>query len=354
MKKLLSILMLVAVMVTTVGCNTGAGSSNVNSDTDTASQSSSKTTSSDSSSVDSQSVKGFSVDGTKLIDAKGNEFVIRGINHPHAWFVNEDETAVKAIAKTGANTVRIVCSDGQQYEKDTTASLEKIIKLCNDNNMIAVLEVHDITGMDDKQALEKTADFWIEMKSVLIGKEDRVILNIANEWTGSWDSGIWEEGYTEVIPELREAGIKNTIMVDAAGWGQFGESIDVYGKKVLASDPDKNTMFSVHMYGSAGKNKKTIEKNLKGGTDNGLCIIVGEFGHTHSDGDVDEAYIMEYCTKNNLGYIGWSWKGNGGGVEYLDIAVEWDGSVLSSDWGEILINGENGIKATSKKCSIFE
>lgn len=112
-------------------------------------------------------------------------------------------------------------------------------------------------------------------------------------------------------------------------------------------------MFAVHMYGTAGKNSSVIEKNLKYATDNGLCVIVGEFGYTHTDGDVDEAFIMKYCQENGIGYIGWSWKGNSGGVEYLDIANSWDGSVLSADWGENLVNGENGIKQTSVKCSVF-
>lgn len=84
-----------------------------------------------------------------------------------------------------------------------------------------------------------------------------------------------------------------------------------------------------------------------------MCVCVGEFGYKHSDGDVDEAYIMQYCQENGIGYLGWSWKGNGGGVEYLDITNEWDGSALSPEWGEILINGENGIKSTSKPCSVF-
>jgi mannan endo-1,4-beta-mannosidase len=46
---------------------------------------------------------------------------------------------------------------------------------------------------------------------------------------------------------------------------------------------------------------------------------------------VDEAYLMKYCQKIGVGYLGWSWKGNGGGVEYLDIAKEWDGRKLSAD-----------------------
>ena len=296
---------------------------------------------------------GFKVDGTKLLDANGNEFIMRGINHAHAWYLKEDTTAIKAIAETGANTVRIVCSDGQQWTKDSEEMLETVIDLCIDNEMIAVVEVHDATGKDDISALRHVTDYWIEMKDALIGKEQYVILNIANEWTGSWNSTLWRDGYVEAIPKLREAGIKNTLLIDAGGWGQFGKSIHEYGEEVFNSDPDKNTMFAVHMYGTAGKNRQTIENNLGIATDKGLCVIVGEFGYNHTDGDVDEDYIMEYCQKNGIGYLGWSWKGNSGGVEYLDIANAWDGSVLSSDWGEKLINGENGIRKTSVKCSIF-
>lgn len=119
--------------------------------------------------------------------------------------------------------------------------------------MIAILEVHDVTGKDDTSLLETAADYWIEVKEALIGKENYVILNIANEWVGNWDGQKWCDGYTSVIPRLREAGIKNTIIVDAAGWGQYGQSVTDYGEQVFAADPDANTMFSVHMYGHSRK-----------------------------------------------------------------------------------------------------
>lgn len=296
---------------------------------------------------------GFRVDGTKLLDANGNEFIMRGINHPHSWFTAQDDTALEAIAATGANTVRIVCGSGQQYTRDTVESLNAITDKCKELEMIAILEVHDITGKDETSLLETAADYWIEVKDALIGKESFVILNIANEWVGNWDGQTWRDGYTSVIPRLREAGIKNTIMVDAAGWGQYGQSITDFGEEVFAADPDSNTMFSVHMYGTAGKNKATIARNLKLSTDKGLCMIVGEFGWNHTDGDVDEEYILEYCSENSIGWLAWSWKGNGGGVEYLDLADEWDGSALS-DWGETVVNSDLGLKKTSVKCSIFD
>lgn len=298
---------------------------------------------------------GFHVEGTKLLDAKGNEFVFRGINEAHAWYKSEDGLSLKALADAGCNSVRIVCGSGQKNAADTKIVLDTLIRVAKNLQMIVILEAHDATGDNSIESLEQVADYWISVKDSLIGNEAYVILNIANEWYGNWNGmETWVEGYTTVIPKLREAGIKNTLMVDAAGWGQYAKSIKDYGKEVFAADSEANTMFSIHMYGAAGKNEKTIREGIEGVTSQDLCVCVGEFGYKHSDGDVDEAYIMDYCTDNEIGYLGWSWKGNSGGVEYLDIAEEWDGSVLSEDWGEVLINGENGIRATSKLCSVFE
>ena len=298
---------------------------------------------------------GFKVEGTKLLDANGNEFVMRGINEAHSWYKDQDGVSLKAISEAGCNCVRIVCGSGQKYSADAVYTLKTLINVCKNLNMVAILEAHDGTGDNSIEMLEDIADYWISVKDAYVGQEEYVILNIANEWYGNWSGiGTWAEGYETVIPKLREAGIENTIMVDAAGWGQYADSIAEYGQEVFDSDPLKNTMFSVHMYGSAGKNEKTIRKAIEGATDEGLCICVGEFGYRHSDGDVDEAYIMQYCTENDIGYLGWSWKGNGGGVEYLDISNDWEGKNLSPDWGEVLINGEYGIKNTSKICSIFE
>ncbi len=298
--------------------------------------------------------EGFYVQEGKLYDANGNEFIMRGVNHAHTWFKDKLNTAIPAIAETGSNTVRIVLSNGYQWNKDSVADVKKVVDLCKQHKMVVVLEVHDGTGKNESSVLDGIVDYWIELKDVFIGNEAYVILNIANEWIGDWSSDLWAREYKKAIVKLRDAGIKNTIMVDAAGWGQYGQSVADKGAEVFNADPLRNTMFSIHMYGSAGGSKSKIKRNIDGALNKGLCLIIGEFGYNHSDGDVKEDFIMEYCVETGTGYLGWSWKGNGGGVEYLDIAKEWDGSVLSSDWGEILINGANGIKETSEICSIYK
>lgn len=358
LKQTLLSLILSASMILLSAC----GNSSENQDSNSTSSSTSITADGSNVTVDSDntsqttpaSTGGFQVNGTVLNDANGNPFVMRGINHAHSWFQDQLETAIPAIAETGSNTVRVVLSDGQQWAKIPLEDVEKIVQLCKDNKLVCILEVHDLTGKDDIDGLQKTAEYWTEIKSALIGNEAYVILNIANEWVGSWEiEKEWYEGYSQAIKTIREAGIKNTIMIDAPGWGQNPKPINTYGEQLLNDDPDKNTMFSIHMYGAAGKSPRVISTNIEYATKNNLCVVVGEFGYNHSDGDVDEDYIMQYCTENDIGYLGWSWKGNGGGVEYLDIAVDWEGDELSADWGDRLINGENGIRETSTPCSVF-
>lgn len=295
---------------------------------------------------------GFYIDGTTLYDANGNPFVMRGINHAYTWYKGQEAVAIPAIAKTGANTVRIVLSDGQQWTKDSLSTLQSLITLCEQNKLVAIVEVHDGTGSDSAAVLDNIGNYWIEMKSALIGKEKTVILNIANEWYGTWNGADWAKGYTSVIPKLRNAGIKNTLMVDGAGWGQYPQSIFDYGTQVFNSDPLKNTMFSIHMYEYAGANASTVKSNIDNVLNKNLALVIGEFGIKHTNGDVDEATIMSYSQQKGVGYLGWSWKGNGSGLEYLDMANDWAGTSLTEQ-GNTIINGPNGIKATSKICSVF-
>ncbi|MNU96443.1 Mannan endo-1,4-beta-mannosidase precursor [compost metagenome] len=295
---------------------------------------------------------GFYIDGTTVYDANGNPFVMRGINHAYTWYKGQEAVAIPAIAKTGANTVRIVLSDGQQWTKDSLSTLQSLITLCEQNKLVAILEVHDGTGSDSAAVLDNIANYWIEMKSALIGKEKTVILNIANEWYGTWNGADWARGYTSVIPKLRNAGIQNTLMVDGAGWGQYPQSIFDYGTQVFNSDPLKNTMFSIHMYEYAGGNASTVKSNIDNVLNKNLALVIGEFGIKHTNGDVDEATIMSYSQQKGVGYLGWSWKGNGSGLEYLDMANDWAGTSYTEQ-GNAIINGPNGIKATSKICTVF-
>lgn len=86
--------------------------------------------------------------------------------------------------------------------------------------------------------------------------------------------------------------------------------------------------------------------------DHNLPLVIGEFGHEHNDQDVAEDRIMERAEQDGLGYIGWSWTGNSADVEVLDMSNDWLGEELT-EWGERIINGENGIKETSQPAKVY-
>ncbi len=66
---------------------------------------------------------------------------MRGINYAHSWYKNDAEKAIPAIAATGANVIRIVLSDGGEYERDSAESVKHLLDLCYNNKLVAILEV---------------------------------------------------------------------------------------------------------------------------------------------------------------------------------------------------------------------
>lgn len=297
---------------------------------------------------------GFQVSGTDLLDANGKKFVMRGINHAHAWYKGNEEAAIPAIAKTGANTVRIALGTGKTWDRDDILTVSRLIELAKSHNMVAVLDVHDTTGSDDITYLQDAVDYWISLKDILIGQEEYVIINIANEWYGSWNSNGWANGYIQEIPRLRAAGLNHTLIVDCAGYGQYPQSIVDKGQDVLDSDVLKNTMLSIHMYEYAGRDAATVKNNINSALNRNLPIIIGEFGIRHTSGDVDELTIMSYCQEKNVGWLAWSWYGNTVGTyDYLDMSTDWSGSAYT-EWGNVAVYDTYGLKATSVTASVFD
>ncbi|MEV5208959.1 cellulase family glycosylhydrolase [Micromonospora sp. NPDC053740] len=297
---------------------------------------------------------GFSVAGGKLYDANGAEFVMRGVNHAHTWYPQQTSSFadVKAL---GANTVRVVLSSGDRWTRNTNADVANVISLCKANRLICVLEVHDTTGYGEQSGaitLDRAVDYWLSLADVLAGQERYVIVNIGNEPYGNQNYASWATDNANAIKRLRAGGLTHTIMVDAPNWGQdWSFTMRDNAASVFAADPARNIVFSIHMYG-VFDTAAEISDYLGRFRTAGLPIVVGEFGFNHSDGNPDEDAILAYSQANRIGWLGWSWSGNGGGVEYLDLATNFNPTSLT-DWGQRLFNGVNGIRQTAREASVF-
>lgn len=295
------------------------------------------------------SSNGMYVSNGRLYDASGKEFIMRGVNVAHAWYPGDTQTSINAIADRGANCVRVVLADGTQWTKTSRSEVENIISWCESRGLICILEVHDHTGFDDVSRLNTAVSYWLEIKDLLNAHQNHVIVNIANEWLGTWNNAsTWTSAYQSAIRTLRNAGIGNVLMVDTSGYGQETSTCINNSQSVVSADITGNTMISIHMYSVAGKDSATVTSNINSMISTGVCFCIGEFGDWQNGGDVDETTIMRLCTDKGIGYIAWSWKGNGGIDTSLDMAYEWDGSSLTN-WGNYVFYADGiGIKDTSR------
>lgn len=299
----------------------------------------------------------FHINGNKLLDANGNEFIMRGVNFSWAWQAwsnGETEKVIAAAKRHGFNSIRIQIADGGHsgWKKPSASDLEYLIKLCEQQKLIAIFNTHDETGSNNISDLERAANYWISVKDVLNKHLNTVIVNISNEWCGEWSSSLWAEGYTKVIPMMRNAGIKNTLMVDAAGWGQYPKSIKDKGADVYASDAMKNMMYSVHMYENCAAGAAQVKNIINYCLNVGIPLCIGEFGYNRGGNDIAWQTILDYCQEKSVGWLAWSWTGNGGSDSTLDMFSDYDGNNMLEN-GRCIINGTNGVKETSKECSIF-
>lgn len=299
---------------------------------------------------------GFSIQDGLLYDNNGHEFIMRGVNFPHVWYPTQTATAIPDIAATGANCVRLVLGAGKQWGPNSATDVAALIELCKTHKLIPILEVHDCTGFGEAPLaapLSVAVDYWLSIQQVLKGQENFVIINIANEPLGNGvPASKWVDDHTTAITRLRAAGLTHTLMVDAANWGQDWEQIMFNNARtVFNSDPLRNVIFSIHMY-QVYAARAPIQNYLSAFVTNKLPLLVGEFGADHQGEPVDEGSILEICQTLGLGYIGWSWSGNSGGTESLDITLNFNPATLSS-WGTTLIKSANGITATSQLSSVF-
>ncbi|MDG5816751.1 cellulase family glycosylhydrolase [Chitinispirillales bacterium ANBcel5] len=310
----------------------------------------------------------FTINGRQVLDANGNEFVMRGINYPHTWFEHQLSSQIPAIKATGANSVRVVLSNGAHsgnWGRNSASDVENVINICLENKLVPILEVHDCTGYGDEYApqaahISTAVDYWIEIKDVLLGREDEVIINIANEPIGNVDNPaqVWKDDHITAIQRLRDEGFRHLLMVDAPNWGQDWSNAMRDGttaQEVFDADPQRNIIFSVHMYEVYAQANR-VNQYFDAFVSKDLPLVVGEFADTHKRNDVAWQAILDGCEQHGFGYIGWSWMGNTPGapdyLDDLDMVQGWNDHTLTP-WGENLINGRNGIAETSVEASIF-
>lgn len=324
---------------------------------------------------------GFHTDGVRLLDANGKEFLMRGYNYSYAWQKDLWGAAFSTAKKYNCNALRIQLSDGQKSLGGycDANQVSSLIKSCKDNHFIGVFNVQDTGGGNDKNVLLHAADYWVGIKNAVIGQEKYCIVNIGNEWMGSpgrdcngkwgdYQENLWSDTYIEAVHRIRSAGIKNTLMIDCNGYGQYADIIWKEGQRIL--DEDKkyfedgkpNIIFSIHFYEKAcyWDYEKGVGSRVAHSIDKALSIgapvCIGEYAYSRKSEEwkMDWETIQDYSKTMNIGYLGWSFTGNGDAESQGLDMFNSDGSQMYKN-GECIIQHPNdGILATSVICSVYD
>jgi mannan endo-1,4-beta-mannosidase len=294
---------------------------------------------------------GLHISGRNIVEANGQTFVMRGVSHEHTWFANQTGSFAN-IKRLGANTVRVVLSGGRWTANGVT-DVANVVSLCKQNRLICVLEDHDTTGFGEDGAaysLDQAVNYWISVKSALVGQENWIVINIGNEPIGNNNPGQWTSATAAAIQKMRTNGFQHLLMVDAPNWGQdWNFVMRDNAQTILNADSQHNTVLSIHMY-DVFSSPSSITDYLNRFQTNGWPLVIGEFGWRFNSGEVDHETILSEAVARNLGSLGWSWSGNTDPI--LDMSTSFNPAQLTT-WGQRIFNGANGIKATAREATIY-
>lgn len=255
----------------------------------------------------------LSVDGTDIVDSKGDKYQLKGVStHGIAWFpdyVNKDAFATFRD-DWNANLIRIAmythenngyCTDGnkQQLKELVDTGVEAATEL----GMYVIIDWH-VLREENPQTYKEEAKAFFEEMSAKYKDYDNVIYEICNEPNGgtTWDD---VKSYAEeVIPVIRENAPDAIIIVGTPNWSQ---DVDIASQEPI--EGYDNIMYAVHFY--AATHTDNIRNKVTTAIGNGLPVFVSEFSICDASGNgaVDYGQAdkwFELINDNNLSYAGWN------------------------------------------------
>lgn len=295
---------------------------------------------------------GFTVSGSSLRDANGNNFIPVGINNPHIWFDTEAFNALPDLASKRVNCVRVVWD-----RSGSPTRLEQIIARCEALKIVALVELHNGTGSNSAAELNTNAQYYASNSGVFTRHARSVLINIGNEWGDFFIADTaWRDAYRTAITTIRNSGIVTTLVCDGPDWGQRATAALTFGQELLNFDPQHNLLFSIHMYG-AWNNSADINTTMASFKSKNLPMVVGEFGWNFNNGNnnlgcrVDHRALMTFANQYGYGTIAWSLKGNNAENAWLDLTTDW--VTQTSPWGVDIFNFTFGILHRAQTATIF-
>jgi MYXO-CTERM domain-containing protein len=147
-------------------------------------------------------------------------------------------------------------------------------------------------------------------------------------------------------------------MVDAPACGAGFPCVETFGADVMNADPERSVIFSMHYYCPAwgANNATTIGGYMSFAKSHGWALVTGEFSGADSSGAgcADDSLPVATLAQGAQQGIGWYWfdwvTGNWAAAKSYSAVSEAD---LTTNGHWLIYDNADGVKATSKKASVF-
>jgi mannan endo-1,4-beta-mannosidase len=247
----------------------------------------------------------------KLYDSNGAQFVIQGLNRG-----NVSNTVQPGMSNANANTIRI-----NNFYNSSDASLittDAALDISYDQVVVVTTPYVPgtttvLSGDTSTADLTATVNWWIANFSSFSSLQKHLILNIANEW-GPSGSSEWESAYISAVSALRSAGYTCAIMIDSGDYGQDFNDLLNYSAAIFAADPQKNIIFTIHLYGNGGNaisgSPNFLQQLAALSASQGMVFAATEIGSTASLGGATVQQVITAATSAGIGWAAWAWDEN--------------------------------------------
>jgi len=255
----------------------------------------------------------LSVKGNQIVNSEGtpvsfagNSFFWSNTGWEGAPFYNKHD--VKWLKNDWKSTiVRCAMAADPEIEggylddpKGNIKRVNKVVKAAIKHGLYVIIDWHSHHAEDNEA---EAIEFFKKMAKKF-GKHPNIIYEIYNEPLKiSWDDVI--KPYSEkVITAIREIDKHNLIVVGTPKWSQ---DVDVASKNPITGF--SNIAYTLHFY--AGTHKVGLRKKAEVALNNGIALMVTEWGTVNANGDggansKSVAEWIHFMKKYNLSHCNWA------------------------------------------------
>ena len=240
---------------------------------------------------------GYYVQGLKVYDPDDCLFLARGFttamyysvrpsNIDEPTTVEDQYESIDAIARSGANTVRLLVSTNDfvtmepDYWNNDVPTHRALVERALKAKLATILTLRTYTcqaSSSSAAAWSITTGYWLSNDVIdLLLDHPTLWLEISHRHDIP-DQLDWRDSYAGLIKRLRKQGVHNLLVIDAAGdCGQDTATLLRFGSELQKEDPDHNLLFGLSLEDHY-KSTETVTMTLNELSGAGLPVHISGF-----------------------------------------------------------------------------